>query len=142
MGRSHPVRDDLDGLAAFRLTTKVTESLSGSTPAAFAQDGSYLTAELTGGFRHPGKANSAEAEKVVAPAAEFGASAIALQLDVGSAGTSDGFAENLRDALAGMDADRRDDLVNNAGTSSSADLRRSRMRKSTRSTPFISMALF
>jgi len=64
--------------------------------------------------------NRAEADKVVALAAEAGAGAMALQLDTGDADAFDGFAARVRDALAGMKAERFDYLVNNAGTSSAA----------------------
>lgn len=67
-------------------------------------------------------ANRAEADKVAALAAEAGASAIALQLDVGDVGSFDGFAVQVRDALAEMKSERFDYLVNNAGTSSAASL--------------------
>lgn len=67
-------------------------------------------------------ANRAEAEKVCALAAEAGARAIALQLDVGNAGTFGDFAARLKEALAQLGAQRFDYLVNNAGTSSSATL--------------------
>jgi len=59
----------------------------------------------------------AEAEKVVALAAEAGARAIALQLDTGNVRAFDDFVENLRPALAELGAERFDYLVNNAGTS-------------------------
>jgi NAD(P)-dependent dehydrogenase (short-subunit alcohol dehydrogenase family) len=67
-------------------------------------------------------ANRAEADKVVALAAEAGSGAIALQLDVGDVGAFEGFAGRVRDALAQMKAERFDYLVNNAGTSSAASL--------------------
>jgi len=66
--------------------------------------------------------NRAEADKVVALAAEAGARATALQLDTGEAGTFAVFAEQVRAALAELGAERFDYLVNNAGTSSSAGL--------------------
>ena len=66
--------------------------------------------------------NRAEADKVVALAADAGAQAIALQLDTGNTGAFAGFAEAVRQALATLDAERFDHLVNNAGTSSSAGL--------------------
>jgi NAD(P)-dependent dehydrogenase (short-subunit alcohol dehydrogenase family) len=66
--------------------------------------------------------NRAEAEKVVALAAEAGAGASALQLDTGNAGTFDGFVGRVRDILAERGADRFDYLVNNAGISSAAGL--------------------
>ena len=67
-------------------------------------------------------ANHAEAEKTVALAGEAGAGAVALQLDVSDAGGFEGFATRLKGALAGLDAERFDYLVNNAGTSSNAFL--------------------
>jgi NAD(P)-dependent dehydrogenase (short-subunit alcohol dehydrogenase family) len=67
-------------------------------------------------------ANRAEADKVVALAAEAGSGAIALQLDVGDVGAFEGFAGRVRDALVEMKAERFDYLVNNAGTSSAASL--------------------
>jgi NAD(P)-dependent dehydrogenase (short-subunit alcohol dehydrogenase family) len=66
--------------------------------------------------------NRAEADKVVALAAEAGAAAVALQFDVGDAGAFVDFAEVVRQALAAWKAERFDYLVNNAGTSSSAGL--------------------
>jgi NAD(P)-dependent dehydrogenase (short-subunit alcohol dehydrogenase family) len=66
--------------------------------------------------------NRAEAEKVVALAAETGARAIALQLDTGDVGAFGAFIGEARKALAEMGAERFDYLVNNAGTSSAAGL--------------------
>jgi NAD(P)-dependent dehydrogenase (short-subunit alcohol dehydrogenase family) len=66
--------------------------------------------------------NRAEADKVVSLAAEAGARAIALQLGTGNVGSFDGFAGQVRDALAEMKAERFDYLVNNAGISSAASL--------------------
>ncbi len=66
--------------------------------------------------------NRVEADKVVALAAEAGARAIALRLDTGNVGTFDGFVSEVRQALAGLGAERFDYLANNAGTSSSAGL--------------------
>jgi NAD(P)-dependent dehydrogenase (short-subunit alcohol dehydrogenase family) len=63
-----------------------------------------------------------EADKVAALAAEAGASAIALPLDVGNAGTFASFATQVREALETLGAERFDYLVNNAGTSSAASL--------------------
>jgi NAD(P)-dependent dehydrogenase (short-subunit alcohol dehydrogenase family) len=65
-------------------------------------------------------ANRAEADKVVALAAETAAPAVALQLDTGKAGSFDDFVVSVREALAKMGAERFDYLVNNAGTSSTA----------------------
>jgi NAD(P)-dependent dehydrogenase (short-subunit alcohol dehydrogenase family) len=67
-------------------------------------------------------ANRAEAEKVVELAAEAGAPAIALQLDAGDAGGFAAFVGRVQEALAALEAERFDYLVNNAGTSSSANL--------------------
>ena len=67
-------------------------------------------------------ANRAEADKVVALAAEAGAAAIALQLDVADSTAFAGFAERVRGALAEFGVARFDYLVNNAGTSSAATL--------------------
>jgi NAD(P)-dependent dehydrogenase (short-subunit alcohol dehydrogenase family) len=61
--------------------------------------------------------NQAEAEKVVALAAEAGARAVALQLDTGKVTTFDAFVEKLHPALSEVGAGRFDYLVNNAGTS-------------------------
>ena len=66
--------------------------------------------------------NVAEAGKVAALAAEAGASAIALPLDVGQADGFAAFAGLVRGALGKVGAERFDCLVNNAGTSSSANL--------------------
>jgi NAD(P)-dependent dehydrogenase (short-subunit alcohol dehydrogenase family) len=66
--------------------------------------------------------NREEAERVVGLVEEAGASAIAVRLDVGAAGTFDGFVGAVRDGLASLGAERFDSLVNNAGTSSAATL--------------------
>lgn len=66
--------------------------------------------------------NKAEADKVVALAAEAGAPAIALQLDTSKAAGFADFTARLGAALAEMGAERFDYLVNNAGTSSMATL--------------------
>jgi len=66
--------------------------------------------------------NSAEADKVVAMAAEAGVRAIALQLDTGNVGAFGGFVGHVRQALAELEAERFDYLVNNAGISSDAGL--------------------
>ncbi len=66
--------------------------------------------------------NRAEADKVVALAAEAGARAVALQLDTGNVGAFDGFAGHVREALAELGAERFDYLANNAGISSGASL--------------------
>jgi len=62
-------------------------------------------------------ANPAEADKVVAQAAELGAKAVALKLDVGDASSFDAFVQDVRSALLPLGATRFDYLVNNAGTS-------------------------
>jgi NAD(P)-dependent dehydrogenase (short-subunit alcohol dehydrogenase family) len=67
--------------------------------------------------------NRAEADKVVALAAEAGAQAAPLQLDTGNAGAFAGFTEAVREQLAAWGAERFDYLVNNAGTSSAAGFR-------------------
>ena len=64
----------------------------------------------------------AESDAVAALAAEMAAPAVALRLDVGDTTSFDGFAGEVRGALAGMGADRFDYLVNNAGTSSHSSL--------------------
>jgi NAD(P)-dependent dehydrogenase (short-subunit alcohol dehydrogenase family) len=61
--------------------------------------------------------NREEAEKVVKLAAEAGRRAIALQLDVGAAGTFDAFVAAVRQALGTLGVERFDYLVNNAGIS-------------------------
>ncbi len=66
--------------------------------------------------------NRAEAEKVVALAAEAGARAIPLQLDAGNVASFDGFVGRVRETLADMKAERFDYLANNAGNSSNASL--------------------
>jgi len=66
--------------------------------------------------------NRAAADKVVALAAEAGAPAVALQLDTSNAAAFDGFVTHVKEALAGLGAERFDYLVNNAGTSSTAGL--------------------
>jgi NAD(P)-dependent dehydrogenase (short-subunit alcohol dehydrogenase family) len=66
--------------------------------------------------------NRAEADKVVALAADAGARAITLQLEAGNVGAFDLFVAQVRKALAELKAERFDYLVNNAGTSSNAGL--------------------
>jgi NAD(P)-dependent dehydrogenase (short-subunit alcohol dehydrogenase family) len=61
--------------------------------------------------------NQAEAEKVVGLVAEAGRKAIALQLDTGNVSAFDSFIQSVRQALAGLRAERFDYLVNNAGIS-------------------------
>jgi len=60
--------------------------------------------------------NKAEADKVVAQVASQGRRAVALSLDAGNSDTFDAFVQNVRQALATLNADRFDFLVNNAGT--------------------------
>lgn len=67
-------------------------------------------------------AAQAEAESVVKLAAEAGAEAVALQLDVGRSETFAAFAKEVAGALSKLGAERFDYLVNNAGTSSNASL--------------------
>jgi NAD(P)-dependent dehydrogenase (short-subunit alcohol dehydrogenase family) len=67
-------------------------------------------------------ANRAEADKVVALAAEAKVQTVALQLDVGNTGGFGAFADAVKQALATMETERFDYLVNNAGTSSAANL--------------------
>jgi NAD(P)-dependent dehydrogenase (short-subunit alcohol dehydrogenase family) len=62
-------------------------------------------------------ASRAEADEVVELAAEAGAKAVALQLDVGEASTFDAFTGRVRETLAELRAERFDYLVNNAGIS-------------------------
>lgn len=64
--------------------------------------------------------NRAEADKVVALAADAGVAAIALPFDAANLRAFDGFVESLREALAKLGAQRFDFLVNNAGTSSNS----------------------
>ncbi|WP_175839686.1 SDR family NAD(P)-dependent oxidoreductase [Burkholderia arboris] len=68
------------------------------------------------------RSNRAEADRVVALAADAGQPAIALPLDTGDTAAFGRFAEQLRDALSGWGADRFDFLVNNAGTSHHAPI--------------------
>lgn len=63
-----------------------------------------------------------EAGVVAKLAAEAGAEAIALQLDVGRSETFAAFVTEVAGALATFGAERFDYLVNNAGTSSNASL--------------------
>jgi NAD(P)-dependent dehydrogenase (short-subunit alcohol dehydrogenase family) len=66
--------------------------------------------------------NRTQADEVVALATQAGARAIALQLDTGNVGAFEGFVRHVREALAGLEAERFDYLVNNAGISSNAGL--------------------
>lgn len=63
-----------------------------------------------------------EAGKVVTAVAEAGAAAVALRLDVGRPATFDAFVAEAREVLATLGGERFDYLVNNAGTSSTANL--------------------
>ena len=63
-----------------------------------------------------------ESETVTALAAQAGAQAVALQLNVGDSASFDYFVEKIRGILAKMGAERFDYLVNNAGTSSNSSL--------------------
>ena len=67
-------------------------------------------------------ANRVEADKTAALAAEAGAPAVALRLNVADTEGFEAFATQLRSALADLGAERFDYLVNNAGTSSAASL--------------------
>jgi NAD(P)-dependent dehydrogenase (short-subunit alcohol dehydrogenase family) len=67
-------------------------------------------------------ANRAAAADVVAQAAERGARAVALELDVGQSATFDGFVERVRAALQSLGDERFDYLVNNAGISHHASI--------------------
>ncbi|HEY4399698.1 MAG TPA: SDR family oxidoreductase [Lactobacillaceae bacterium] len=58
-----------------------------------------------------------EAQEVVAAVEALGARAIALQLNVAEQDTFAAFADNVKDALAQLGAEKFDILVNNAGTS-------------------------
>src|SRR5689334_8554681 len=67
-------------------------------------------------------ANRAEADNVARLTADAGSRAIALQLDTSKIEQFDKFAGHVREALHEFKAERFDFLVNNAGTSSSANL--------------------
>ena len=62
-------------------------------------------------------AGHAAADAVVAEVAEAGGHVIALQLDLGSLGEFDAFVQSVRTALAALDVERFDYLVNMAGNS-------------------------
>lgn len=68
------------------------------------------------------KSSRADADEVVALAAQSGARAVALQLDVGDTNRFDGFVNEVQKTLAELGAEHFDYLVNNAGTSSGASL--------------------
>ena len=61
------------------------------------------------------QSNGAAADELVAEVEGMGRRAVALQLDVGDAGTFDAFAEQVQDVLRGWGTDRFQFLVNNAG---------------------------
>ncbi|TCL68089.1 SDR family oxidoreductase [Rhizobium sp. BK251] len=61
--------------------------------------------------------NRAEAQKVVDLVDEAGRRAVALQLDTANVANFDAFAQQVRNELDRMGAERFDYLVNNAGTS-------------------------
>jgi NAD(P)-dependent dehydrogenase (short-subunit alcohol dehydrogenase family) len=67
-------------------------------------------------------ANREEADKVAALVSEAGGQARPLQLDVGQTGGFPSFTDAVKGALASLQAERFDYLVNNAGTSSAASL--------------------
>ena len=60
--------------------------------------------------------NADAAREVAALSREAGAEGVALQLDTSDASSFDGFANQVRAALASFGAERFDYLVNNAGT--------------------------
>jgi NAD(P)-dependent dehydrogenase (short-subunit alcohol dehydrogenase family) len=61
--------------------------------------------------------NRDEAEKAAAEVQALGRTAVVLQLDVTDVASFDAFAEQVREALAGIGFERFDYLINNAGTS-------------------------
>jgi NAD(P)-dependent dehydrogenase (short-subunit alcohol dehydrogenase family) len=61
------------------------------------------------------QSSKANAEALVAEVEGMGRRAVALQLDVGDAGTFDGFAEQVRGVLRDWGTERFQFLVNNAG---------------------------
>ncbi len=61
------------------------------------------------------RTNLEEAEAVIGLVGEAGRRAVALQLDTGDVSAFDPFVEQVRQALAGLGAERFDYLVNNAG---------------------------
>jgi len=82
------------------------------------------------------RSNRAEADRVVALFGEAGRKPIALPLDTSKVSLFDGFAQHLRQTLAGLGAERFDYLVNNAGTFYHNALDRTTRRTSTTSTTF------
>ena len=63
-----------------------------------------------------------QADEVVAAVRDAGAAAVPLQLDVGRPAAFDGFVVEARKAIATLGGGRFNYLVNNAGTSSTANL--------------------
>ena len=61
------------------------------------------------------QSNKAAAQEVVTEVEGMGRRAVALQLDMGDAGTFDAFADQVRDVLQDWDTDHLQFLVNNAG---------------------------
>src|SRR5258708_16578191 len=61
--------------------------------------------------------NQAEAQKVIDQLADTGNRAVALEVDTGKVKSFGSFVTALKQALAKLDADRFDYLINNAGTS-------------------------
>ena len=68
------------------------------------------------------KSNREEADAVVALTAKSSAQAVALQLDTGDTKAFDRFVGEVGETLSNLGVERFDFLVNNAGTSSSANL--------------------
>ena len=91
------------------IVTGGSRGIGRNTVESLARRG--ITTILTYNTRHD------EAEAVVARAAEAGAAAFALPLDVGRSAGFDDFVTRVREVLAGMGTERFDYLVNNAGTS-------------------------
>jgi len=61
------------------------------------------------------RSNKKEADSAVAEIVALGRKGVALQLDTGNIGAFEDFVNKLRQALAGLGAERFDYLVNNAG---------------------------
>jgi len=91
------------------IVTGGSRSLGRATVLALAVRGVHVIFTYNSG--------RAEADEVVAAAAKAGATAIAFQLDTGVAGSFDGFADCVRQAMHDLGTDRFDYLVNNAGIS-------------------------
>lgn len=96
------------------LVTGGSRGLGRSTVLALAQQG------VDSIFTY--YANEAEALNVARCVASVGRSAVALQLDAGSASDFDLFAEKVREALQTLGTDQLDYLVNNAGISHHAGI--------------------